>query len=126
MPYPNIHQWFHCNSRHAKRVVISDIPRMTPRFRYQQAIRLGSPIGSGVLTFHREDFLAAVLAFLLSNDNVVLHPFDALVLQWVKDFDERNSEPCLLPVGCSLESGRGIPERPEQGHRDSCEHRSGV
>lgn len=99
MPYPQIHQWYHCNSSHSKRVKIADLPRITPRFRYQQAIRLGSHVGSGVLTFSREDFQTALSERLLRDREEGLHPFDASLLQWVADVDAGSAEPCLLPVG---------------------------
>jgi len=99
MPYPQIHQWYHCDSSHAKRVIIAALPRITPHFRYQQAIRLGSHIGSGVLTFSTEDFQIALSERLLRDGEEQLHPFDAALLQWVKDIDDGPAEPCLLPVG---------------------------
>lgn len=99
MPYPQIHQWYHGNSSHSKRVKIANLPRMTPRFRYQQAIRIGFPVGSGVLTFSREDFQTALSGRLLDDREEGLHPFDAALPQWVADVDTGSAEPCLLPVG---------------------------
>ena len=99
--YPAVHQWFHCNSGHPKQVFVSELPRITPRFRYQQAIRLTSRIGSGILTFSQCDFLPALEKFISRGgliSDAQYHPFDSALLTWARNVDELAIEPCQLPV----------------------------
>jgi hypothetical protein len=99
--YSIISPFYHCNSSRPKRVEISELPRITERVQYQQAIRLPSHKGAGLLTFKQQDVLRVLERYIFERSGNLKHqphPFDEALLAWACNVDLSSETPCALPV----------------------------